>query len=156
MNGYVPIPRYKLIGMGRRMTQSSVCEWSRGKTVEEDAIGAYDGNVGGHYSFHTGYDYRPFWMIDFEVPTEVYEIRLFNRMDHRERANRIKIEVGSAKDEWRLIFARDSDSPFGGVDGTPLICTFDPGLICHRLRVSLPDYGYLHLNQVQIFGDEVL
>lgn len=150
-----PIPTFTLLSEGKPATQSSVSAWSRFPAVALDAAGAVDGLITGAAKFHTERDESPWWLVDLLESFYICEVRLFNRMDFKERASHLVIEVDSGDDQWLEVFRKDDDSLFGGVDGYPLICNISSFLFARRVRVRLLEREYLHLNQVQVFGSRV-
>jgi hypothetical protein len=52
------------LALRKSATQSSVSEWSRRPTVEQDAAGAVNGNRNGLHKFHTGLEDNPWWQVD--------------------------------------------------------------------------------------------
>lgn len=145
-------PKYPLISENKKAIQSSVSEWSKGCDVEDDASRATQGRLGRSYEFHTSDDDHPWWLVDLADMYAIREIRVFNRLDLKYRANHIKIELDKGDGEWVEIFRKVDDSEFGGVDGYPLICVFDGSYVGSRVRLSLLRKDFLHLNQVQVFG----
>jgi hypothetical protein len=144
------------VALNKRATQSSLSPWSRGRTLTEDAAGAVDGNPLGIGKFHTNIDDRSWWMVDLESEFQIEEIRIFNRVDVTavmSRASHIAIEVGEDLSRMIEVFRREDDKPFGGIDGTPLIFKPTDVLYGRFIRISLLQRNYLHLDQVEVFGN---
>jgi len=148
-----PMPAGRLISLHKPASQSSVSAWSRRLRVEEDAAGAVDGQIGRDCRFHTAAEDAPWWMVDLLDVYALTEIRLFNRMDLPERAARLKIEVCAPVTGWVEVFRKEDATPFGGADGYPLICRISPPMAGRFVRVTLLGRNFLHLNQVQVFGE---
>jgi hypothetical protein len=149
-----------LISKGKRATQSSVCEYSVRLTVEEDAMGALDGDINPNYKFHTNLEFQPWWMVDLLNIYEVTEIRLFNRLLPNQpkdivsyRSSRLKIEFSPDGSNFFEIFRKEDNSVFGGADGKPLIIKISKSLKARFIKLTLLDEQYFHLNQVEIYGE---
>ncbi len=140
------------IAIGKPATQSSVSPSSRNRQLHRDAGGAVSGLVTGSFSFHTGLDDPPWWMVDLETPYRLSAIWVFNRIDMPGRARYLKIFISADGLEWRQVLDRRSDQPFGGAYGEPLMVTLDDGPLTRFVRLELSGKQYLHLDQVKIFG----
>jgi hypothetical protein len=144
------------VSQGRVATQSSVSAWSEGGSPEADAIRALNGVIDGRGKFHTDLEDAPWWRVDLGVVHGIREVRLFNRMDQpavAERANRIAIDIGFDPGHFIEVFRRESDEPFGGVDGNPLVFAPSIPIPGRFVRVRLLERNYLHLDQVEVHGE---
>jgi hypothetical protein len=148
-----PVPVGQLLSLHKPATQSSTSAWSRGSTGEEDAAGAVDGHIGRDYRFHTAEEDAPWWMVDLLAIHTITEIRLFNRLELPDRAAMLKIEVCTPVTGWIEVFRKEDAEPFGGADGYPLICRITPPMAGRFVRVTVLGRNFLHLNQVQVFGN---
>jgi hypothetical protein len=133
------------LALGKPATQSSTCEWS---LRPDEANGAVSGSVCGQFTFHTRFEYRPWWMVDLAAPQPVRLVRIFNRMDIASRANGLELYVSSDGRHWDMVGHHAGDAPFGGVDGNPL--EIEVGHTIRFVRLELPREGILHLDQVQV------
>ncbi len=84
LRGYQPNARPRKttlpnLALGKRAWQSSLSSWSRGRSIEEDAKGAVDGNRHKDYGFHTNVEDNPWWVVDLGAPMAVREIHIYNR-----------------------------------------------------------------------------
>ncbi len=141
---------------GMVATQSSISAWSVGASPESDAIRALNGVIDGRGKFHTDLEDAPWWRVDLGAVHGIREIRLFNRMDHPAvpaRANRLAIDIGFDPGTLFEVFRRDSEVPFGGADGHPLVFTPSIPIPGRFVRVRLLERNYLHLDQVEIYGE---
>lgn len=144
------------IGRGKTATQSSVSAWSRGMTPEIDAINALNGIIDGSGKFHTDIEDSPWWMVDLEATHGIEEIRIFNRLDSpgiAARASRLAIEIGLEQNHLVEVWRREIDEPFGGIDGNPLIFKPTIPIPGRFVRIRLLTRNYLHLDQVEVYGD---
>ncbi len=145
-----------LISNHCRAIQSTTSEWSCVRDLEQDASGALNGVIDGRAKFHTDLEDAPWWRVDLGVVHGIREVRLFNRMDQpavAERANRIAIDIGFDPEHFIEVFRRESDEPFGGVDGNPLVFAPSIPIPGRFVRVRLLERNYLHLDQVEVYGD---
>ncbi len=109
----------------------------------EDAAGAVDGVVERRFSFHTGEDESPFWQADLGEIRKLGRVVIHNR-HIPERAARLEVLLSSDAAEWRKVYAHD-----GSITD---VFDVDPGGIDARhVRLQLPERGYLHLAEVEIF-----
>ncbi|HQT66031.1 MAG TPA: discoidin domain-containing protein, partial [Acetobacteraceae bacterium] len=149
------IPEGQLLSLKKHATQSSISEHSRFQNVEDDASGAVDGLIDGDYSFHTGTELNPWWMVDLGRACDISEIVIYNRVDHRNLAARciqIKVEVRGIVGDWVEIFRKDDDRIFGGADGDPLHIRLNHGVTGQWVKITLLSVGCLHFDQIQVFG----
>ena len=143
----------RLLSAGRPAMQSSVSAWSKGKDAETDAAGAVSGLFTGAFQFHTDTEEAPWWQVDLGASARIGEVLLYNRLDNAaERARRLMISVSQDGQTWREAFRKDTDEPFGGVDGFPLRWTPEPPAEGRFVRVSLIGRTCLHLDQVEVYG----
>ncbi len=154
----LPPVLWPLISSGKPATQSSISQWSWGRTVEADAMRALDGDIAAAYNFHTDSEVAPWWMIDLLDPHQVCQIRIFNRIDNPHVARRcLNFSLRTSMDgvAWTEVLRKDDSVYFGGADGQPFIHTPVEPWRCRFVRIVLIGEGFLHLNQVQIFGVRV-
>lgn len=132
------------IARGKWTTQSS---WLGGRRWDEPVGEAVSGVVTGTASFHTEADERPWWMVDLATPSPIEEVRVFNRMDVRSRADGLVVSISDDLREWRDV-ARHEGRSFGGTDGNPFVAIV--GQTARFVRLELTRREYLHLDQVQV------
>ncbi|MCX5617630.1 hypothetical protein NQF86_02945 [Bombella sp. TMW 2.2543] len=155
---FLPIKEGLLnLSQGRPASQSSLSEWSVGKTLEEDAARAVQENLPEFFAFHTDVENQPWWEVYLDEGAVVYEVRLFNRIDNTgcsERSLRFKIERYLKKeDRWEMIFEKANRDFFGGIDGKPFIWETPSGVEADKIRItSLEGYECLHLQHVDVLG----
>ncbi|MGC8536644.1 MAG: glycosyltransferase family 2 protein, partial [Rhizomicrobium sp.] len=152
----IPRPPGPNIALGKPATQSSISEWSLEDAPEKDASRLVSGQFSGLYNNHTGFDDPPWWRVDLGAPTEITEIRIYNRLDVdteiMRRSARLALQISQDGGTWTTIFQRDDDTPFGGIDGFPAIWRTEEPVIARFIRISGIQSGYLHLDQVEVFG----
>ena len=135
------------LALGKPASQSSHCEWS---LRPDEASGPVMGPVSGQFTFHTGHEDRPWWMVDLLSTQHVSSVRIYNRMDIPTRANGLEVFVSGNGRQWDLAGRHTGPMPFGGADGKPLEITVSRAI--RFVRTELPGPGILHLDQVQVLG----
>src|SRR5271165_3527674 len=94
----------RLISRGKRATQSSVSEWSRAPTLQEDAAGAVDGKIDGTRKFHTALEENPWWQVDLGRFYNISEVRIHNTCDATAyRFNNFSLAVSIDGEVWAEI-----------------------------------------------------
>ncbi len=151
----VPRPPGRNLALGKPATQSSVASWSCAPAPEEDAARLVSGRFSGKYNNHTGFDAPPWWHVDLERRENICEIRIYNRLDAdpgiMARTARLAILISDDTQNWRTVYERQDEHPFGGIDGTPFIWAPSDPLAARYVRISGLHPGYLHLDQVEIY-----
>lgn len=143
------------VALGKPATQSSVSQWSRHQDVGTDAAGGVNGDITGSYGFHTGEDDRPWWMVDLAGRFSLSEFRIYNRLDVRHRARHLQIWLSETAVTWSPLLAADPPHDFGGADGQPLRLILPEPRIARFVRLELDGRDYLHLDEVEVFGEPV-
>ena len=139
-----------------RATQSSICQWSKGQTVEEDARGAINGIITGTDGFHTQHEPNPWWSADLGAPAFVDEIRVYNSLKDpgmAARAYPLVIDTSCDGRTWDRLFFNAGSSPYGGADGHPLIVRV--GRDVQHVKLWLDATDFFHLDEVEIYGRTV-
>jgi glycosyltransferase involved in cell wall biosynthesis len=153
-NLYASLPN---LALNKRAIQSSVSEWSRGKTTEEDAGNAVNGAATEAYGFHTDYEASPWWMVDLGRSAQICRIRIFNRDDGNEaillRASPLLVEVSTKGIRWFPLFRTLAGYRFTGYSGgDPLVWSTDEPVSARYVKISIPRREVLHLAEVEIYG----
>ena len=107
---------------------------------------------------HTTLQRFPWWAVDLEVLAQIHQMRIYNRIDHPEYSARLRhffIEVSADGDEWEMVYAKYDEAVIGGADGAPLIVAPDPHAPARFVKITLVDEGFLHLDQVEVYGEPV-
>ena len=118
-----------------------------------DARGAINGLHTGGDGFHTSDEMNPWWTADIGSEARVYEIRVFNSLKSPAMAARaypLAIDISRDENSWQRIFHNQGNSPFGGVDGHPLILKTD--CVARHIKLSLTGADFFHLDEVEIYG----
>ena len=145
------------IALNKRATQSSVSQWSRGSTPEEDARHAVNGNPEKDYGFHTDFEPYPWWMVDLGNTAQMHFIRIYNRdfvSDSVQlRASPLLVEVSNEGKQWKPLFHTPPGHLFGGYrGGSPLLWSAKEPVEARFVRISIPRREALHLAEVEIYG----
>lgn len=146
------------LALGKPASQSSVSQWSRQPTPEADAAGAVNGEVSADYGFHTALEDEPWWQVDLGANCRITDIWLFNRVEQEAlaaRANRLAVDIGSTEANYTEVFRYVAANAFGGADGRPLIIRFESEVQARFIRIRLLHREFLHLNQVEVYGEPV-
>jgi SAM-dependent methyltransferase len=149
-------PTLPNLALHKQATQSSISQWSRGSTVEQDAAFGVNGRPW-EEGFHTGEDERPWWMVDLQHLSSVRGIRIFNREGMPDwilnRASPLIVEASPDGDKWLRLFQTERGQRFGGYSGgRPLVWTAKQPVAARYVRVSIPRREYLHLAEVEVYG----
>jgi F5/8 type C domain len=145
------------IALNKPATQSSLSQWSKGTTPEEDAANAVNGNPSKDYGFHTEADSEPWWLVDLERVAEIHYLRIFNRdfvpEDLQRRTSPLRVEISNDRSNWSELFITRTGQVFGGYStGRPLLWTAKDPVKARFVRLSIPRRGYFHLSEVEIYG----
>jgi len=141
------------IAVGKPATQSSISFASRWHSVRDDAGGAVNGLVTGTYGFHTGFDSPPWWMVDLERLYRLSSVWVFNRLDAPSNLQHLRLFISADGRDWTLSLDHRSNGTIGGAWGQPLMIEFDGTAIARFVRIELGNQGFLHLDQVKVFGE---
>jgi len=70
------------------------------------------------------------------------------------RANELDVLVSADGLAWHVLWSNPAEAPFG-LDGAPLVVTAPPDLACRFLLLRLRGTGYLHLDEVEVYGTAI-
>lgn len=152
----IPPPRSPNLALGKPADQSSVSEWSIGRTTIKDAAGAVSGRITGGHQFHTQFEAYPWWSVDLLGVARIEEIRIYNRVDSVGCARRLRhffIEISLDGADWSMVYTKHDERMIGGADGLPLIIAFDAPVAARFLKLTVVDSAFLHLDQVEVYGE---
>ncbi len=146
----------ELISRNKDCIQSSLSLWSRDTEMACESRGAVNGKIDGTFKFHTDLDDPAWWRVDLNDINGISEVRLFNRLDDSStigRSARLAIDIGFTPDHLIEVYRRETDEPFGGIDGNPLIFKPTIPIPGRFVRIRLLTRNYLHLDQVEVYGE---
>jgi hypothetical protein len=142
------------IALRGKATQSSVYPINEGYHREAD--GAISGRLTGHYQCHTKQEDQPWWQVELPGLSAIYEIRVFNRCDNAEaqkRMSRLRILCSNDGIAWETLAERNETQPVGGLRGRPYRWLVEQQKSARFVRIQLPAVTFLHLDQVEVFGE---
>ena len=150
-------PPGRNLALGRPATQSSVSPWSRAPTPEADAARVVSGIWTKSYNCHTALETRPWWRVDLQSVCRIQQVRIYNRLANlgmMVRTNRFEIQVSDDDATWRTVFNKDDGVLVDGRKQLPYVWTPDKDIHARFLRIQLHGRNYLHLEQVEVFGED--
>ncbi len=113
--------------------------------------GACNGKKTGEFGFHTLKEDQPWWQIDLQGIDQLSEIKIYNRINCKERACTLNVLLSQDALNWELCYSNDQENIFGGIDEKPLIVNL-PHKLARFVRLQLRENEYLHLDEVEIYG----
>lgn len=137
------------LSRGRPTTQSSSSHES-----EAGGPSATSGFLTGRFQFHTCHEDEPWWQVDLGTICNIQKIHVFNRTDSgAERASRLRVQISSDAVTYDLVYAREEEAAFGGLNGEALQIVFDRAHLGRYVRLSVPGPNFFHLDQVKVIGN---
>ena len=117
-----------------------------------DAAGGNDGVKNGRWGFHTSRDVEPWWQVDLGRSFALGRVLVYNRCDDIwVRAAHLMLQVSEDGEAWRTVYRHDGSRFYGATDGKPLAIELR-GARARFVRVQLPESGYLHLDEIEVYG----
>jgi hypothetical protein len=137
----------------RHLTGSAEPRWLTPLAAKDDAQGGCDGVIDGRYGFHTSGDDKPWWQVDLGETVPIDRVVIFNRCDGnvQQRAARLEIALSANGQDWTTAYQHAGTVFSGQTDGKPLSVPLS-GATAKWVRIQLPEVGYLHLDEVQVFA----
>lgn len=141
------------LALNKPAQQSSFSKWSK----PDDPQRAVNGYKTGNYSFCTQKELNPWWQVDLKLVYKITEVRIYNRLDgnYAERSRKLMVLIGNNGIDWEKIYDHKGKPAFGCVNGQPLIVKI-PSKPARYIRLQLNGVNYLHLDEVEVYGDRVL
>ena len=125
----------------------------RQPTTREDARGGVDGVKNGKWAFHTDLQADPWWQVDLGAAMQLDHALVYNRCDGcQSRASRLKVLLSDDGKTWREVYQHNGKAFYGHTDNKPLVVPLK-GERGRWLRVQLPSKTFLHLDEVEVYGD---
>lgn len=147
----LPVVQGENIALNRLALQSSVWHENNGADPNKAVNGVKDGK----YSFHTALEKNPWWQVDLGRLYSIDEVHVYNRLDAASnRAYHFMIKVSQDNISWKIVYERKGES-FGGINGSPAIISLAEVSAVY-LRIELDGENYLHLDEVEVYGDPIL
>ncbi len=148
-------PKEELISLGKNALQSSIWPVDANANLEDAAAKAVNGDHTGSCNVHTDFEPNPWWQVDLGASYTISEIRIYNRVDVSSLMARNRfftLSVSSDGKTWSAAYRRESEIPFGGIDGNYFTWRPDGQVVAKWVRVSLDYNEALNLDQVEIYG----
>ena len=147
-NKAVPFAPGRNLALGRSAKQSSLY----GDLGRYGPFGGVNGKKTGTVGFHTALEEFPWWQVDLGDIYFLTEIHVYNRLDAvPERAYNFIVRLSEDDKQWKLVH-RQGGIAFGGIDGNPAQIILDR-VPAQFVRIELEGKGYLHLDEVEVFGE---
>ena len=144
------------IALNKPAFQSSVYEPAGQEPVGSRVSGG--GNNGlrtGTYGFHTTREWQPWWCVDLLAAHRIAEIHVYNRCDDPAvamRATPVEVLASPDAEDWTVLLSRTEAAAFG-LDGAPLVVPVAGHAPFRFVLIRLPGLDYLHLDEVEVYGD---
>ncbi len=124
-----------------------------GIAPSQDAAGGVDGVKNGTFGFHTSSDPKPWWQVDLGQPVALDRVVIYNRGDGNveDRASRLQVLLSNDAQSWTQLYQHDGTKFLGFADNKPLVVP-GGGKQARFVRIQLPHPGYLHLDEVEVYG----
>jgi hypothetical protein len=119
---------------------------------ENGARGAVDGVKNSDWGFHTKLEPGAWWDVDLGGEYALTEVRIFNRLSEPDRARTIQVLLSSDGSNWRRVYSHNGERFGGAADNNPLRVPLDHS--ARYLRLQLAEANYLHLDEVEVYGNE--
>ncbi len=119
---------------------------------QEDAAGGCDGVINGRWGFHTGEEKQPWWQVDLGESRPLGLVRLWNRCDAADRCKGFRLDLSADGKDWKNAYTHDDRIFLGFTDQKPLEIPMN-SVQARFVRIQLPGPGYLHLDEVEVFGE---
>jgi hypothetical protein len=136
------------VALGKTARQSSTSQWSSPPYTDTASV-AVAKFFNPDCSFHTDFEYEPWWQVDLETETPVREIQIYNRRANADRLIRFAITISLDGITWKEIHRKDDDllivdslNPYVWVSSSPVPSRF--------VKIALIGQGILHLSRVRI------
>ena len=153
----IPLSAGENVALGKLATQSSISKWSREATPRKDATRVVSGSFSGTYNCHTDLEDKPWWRVDLERVCRISQIRIWNRVAEpaiARRTSRFEIQISNDDKKWETVFRKDDQKLVRGVTGqSPFVWVPNHVLQARFVRIQLLEREFLHLEQVEIYGE---
>jgi len=124
---------------------------SESVSTAADAAGGCDGVKNGEWGFHTGETKDPWWQVDLGSEQPLARVVIWNRAGAADRARQIRVLLSENGNTFRQVYQHDGSIFHGFSDGKPLVVSL-PRETARFVRLALPGTGFLHLDEVEVFG----
>jgi len=152
----LPAPALPNIALRKPTQQSSVFTKSNPDEPGHVLGHGNDGFVSEHYGFHTAHEPAPWWRVNLLGRFELFRLHIYNRVaapaEVAGRARHIVVETSLDGETWNEIYSHGGRAAFGGGKDKPLDIEVIPPVLAGYIRIISREPGFLHLDEVEIFG----
>jgi len=121
-------------------------------TTQSDAAGGCDGVKTGNFGFHTDKQDKPWWQVDLGKAQALDRVVVWNRCNTAsERAASLRVLLSSDGSAWREVYQHGGTTFYGVKDQKPLTVPLK-GAEARFVRIQLAENTWLHLDEVEVFG----
>lgn len=136
------------VAMNRPASISSTCRWSKFQDVKKEASIGNNGSLKDDEFFHSGKEFNPWWNVDLENIYRISSITAHNRMDQISRLKAFSVVISLDGEEWFEVHRHNCVTPSSLVK-----IELGTEIYARHVRIQMIGYGYLHLREVEIFGE---
>lgn len=139
-----------LLSVGKSCTQSSLSEWSKGSSLEEDATRLVKDIEDGTYNNHTSFEENPWWKIDLGSIKEIKEIKIYNRNDSMsDRIKNISVLFSKFDNDWgNKISIHDVN---WGEFGVISLKISEYSIDARFVKIEVIGNNFLHFRKIEIY-----
>lgn len=138
---------------GCKAEQSSISDWSGGKTIIEDATRVINAHPHWSYANHTSSETNPWWRIDFPENTLITGMVIYNRKENSTTKQRLTPFVILYYNENNNLLKMEKFKIESINDGDCFLINFHEEIIAKKIIISLPgENRILHLKSVRFLG----
>jgi FkbM family methyltransferase len=140
------------LSLNKPALQSSISHWSVGRTIEQDAMGANNGDISCDTGFQTARELAPWWQVDLQDEFLIRAVLLFNRRYGARRLRYFSILKSLDGQRWDELFRKRDGSVFGENNDLPYVADISGDRLARFVRVRLDGLDCLHFRECQVFG----
>jgi hypothetical protein len=146
------LPAENDLAFGKPASQSSLCAWSHGKTIAEDAARANSFPLPSDYAFHTDHEEEAWWAVDLLRHVHVRAVEILNRPGYESRFVQFRIETSLDGATWRPQLEKHDNRGISSSPSRPAVLTFDEPALARHVRIVNLKPGFLHLRRVRVLA----
>lgn len=138
------------VALNKKATLSSTSKWSTHQEPENEAALGNNGDKSSGQFFHTGKQFDPWWQVDLGRAYNLHRVHIVNRKPLAHRLRSFVISWSPDGQAWFDFYRNRDPKPFEekSFEATaPSAARF--------LRVQIIGYNYLHLSEVEVFGEPI-
>ena len=117
---------------------------------------ANDGVIDGTSGVLTAFELDPWWQVDLEAVFAVERAFIYDRLEPAEQGVRLSVLGSMDGQVWTLQGAKLDGERFGGPESEPFVFEFARPFHARFVRIALIGEGALHLDEVELYGKQVL